>query len=503
MKFHHHIIHSKCASRSLLGAVSGALLVMGCSAADRELLGDALAGLGDGHSPGPRPGGSHSGGHHPGGSGGSDPDDCVASNTMDSLYAEVANDLANLDADDAIFTRYVSLANQANAKGCGSALDVDRAALNKLVNSLSIEPTVEAPVAVDQNQTLYRIDLRDYAWDRAIEVAGTQFADVWEALTASSPYAVPFVGDDADNSVADSGTLVPVLFGNALVAAASEPPLYYATLGIPADIDDFLSADLGVDVAADPAIRAGFLGTSPARAGTEFIAERFEIQVRAGAVWQISELGADLGELFDNPLGNPAGERELVFTLPNGLQGHVVADADGQGKGASEVVVDVLENDLQAKVARSYLREHAQGPAVEDQVRQFALDNPSNFTRQELAAILALYPPEARLARILAADRSIFAEALAGLGLDINDEPEPVAQAFVSFDADLDLAAAAGDLLVSPEQLEDNLVFLDPAFGVLDSGTLDRDDFTELYLQTLCILSSVVVENQPDVSLCE
>jgi hypothetical protein len=251
----------------------------------------------------------------------------------------------------------------------------------------------------------------------------------------------------------------------------------------------------------DPSIRAGFVGTSLARSGGEFIAERFEIQVRAGSVWQISELGPRNG-LLEDPLGAAEGERELVFTLPNGLQAHVLADADGQVRVSSEVVVDELENDLAAKVAHSYLREHAQGPEVEDQVRQFVTDNPSSFTPEEVAAILDAYSSEADLEQALAGDRSVFAQALQQLGLDIDDAPEPVAQAFVSFGSDVDLATAAGDLLVSEEFLRANLSLLHPALGVLDGGTRSRDGFTRLYLQSLCLFSTPL-ENQPDPNVCD
>jgi len=52
------------------------------------------------------------------------------------------------------------------------------------------------------------------------------FSDGWEAIIASSVYAVPFVGDEADDAVADSGTTVPLLFGDAFVAEVAKAPLY-------------------------------------------------------------------------------------------------------------------------------------------------------------------------------------------------------------------------------------------------------------------------------------
>lgn len=499
MKIARHNTRSKCLTRSLLGGLGAASLMLSCSAAD-DLLGDLFDHLDDGPS----------GGHHgPGGGGGSAPfTPCGnAPFTGDDLYAVVANDLARLDADDAQNARYLSVGNSAKAKGCGAALDNERAALNKLVNSLSTETTVSAPVPVDADLTLYRVDLRDYGWDRVVEVDGTDFADGWEAIVASSPYAVPFVGDDADDAAADSGTSIPVLFGNAFVAAASQAPLYYSLLGIPADLDDFLSQGLQIDVPSDrlndDVVRAGFVGSGPNGSAAESLAERFEIEVRAGAAWQIfAEAGGTLGDPFSDPLGTPDGERELVFSLPNGFQGHVLADAGGQVRTASDVLLDTNENDFRAKVARSYLRRRAQGVDVQDEVREFALQNTGEFTPAELERILAIYPEQAVLEQLLARDRDVFAQALAAAGLDI-DSPEPVSLAFLGFDADVDLATAAGDLMLSSEELEDNLAILDPALGVLgNGGRLDRDDFSALYLNSLCILS-IVNNNQPDSLLCD
>ncbi|MEY4549105.1 MAG: hypothetical protein RL685_5300, partial [Pseudomonadota bacterium] len=79
---------------------------------------------------------------------------------------------------------------------------------------------------------------------------------------------------------------------------------------------------------------------------------------------------------------------------------------------------------------------------------------------------------------------------------------DPVATVFLRFEDDLELAPAAGDLGVSTAELEDSLNLLDPVLSVLRRGTLDRDDFTALFVASLCELSSTL-ENQPDAAACE
>jgi hypothetical protein len=136
-----------------------------------------------------------------------------------------------------------------------------------------------------------------------------------------------------------------------------------------------------------------------------------------------------------------------------------------------------------------------------DQIRQFALDNSDDFSPQDLANILAQYPARGDLANILADDRNAFAAALTRIGIDIDAPPEPISQAFLDFDRDVDLATAAGALLVSPDDLADNLGLLAPAMSVLDGGFLDRDDFNVFYRNSLCTLS-VVNENTPEPGFC-
>jgi hypothetical protein len=43
---------------------------------------------------------------------------------------------------------------------------------------------------------------------------------------------------------------------------------------------------------------------------------------------------------------------------------------------------------------------------------------------------------------------------------------------------------------------------LDPVLSVLRRSTLDRDDFTQLYVPSLCVLSTPL-ENRPDDNVCE
>ena len=79
---------------------------------------------------------------------------------------------------------------------------------------------------------------------------------------------------------------------------------------------------------------------------------------------------------------------------------------------------------------------------------------------------------------------------------------DPVASVFLRFERDVELQDAAGDLGLTAAELERNLNLLDPSLAVLRRGTIDRDDFTAVFVASLCALSGPQ-ENQPDPVICD
>ncbi|HEU4578057.1 MAG TPA: hypothetical protein VFS67_07375 [Polyangiaceae bacterium] len=160
------------------------------------------------------------------------------------------------------------------------------------------------------------------------------------------------------------------------------------------------------------------------------------------------------------------------------------------------MLIDEQEADGKARIASSFFRSRAAGVQLEDEVRDFVRRNPRNFSAAERAAIRAAFPCQRQLQQLLAADAAVFGAALELVGLDIDSNPEPISQSFAAFAADLDLATAAGDLLLSPAELSDDLDLLDPALSALGTGgKIDRDDFDLLYRGAACRLGTVL-DNQ-------
>jgi mono/diheme cytochrome c family protein len=436
--------------------------------------------------------------------------------SFDDLYAEIANDLQTLDADDALTARYITLTNRFTAGICAdTSLDRDRQGLLKMVNALSTETTVEPPLPINSEETIYRIDIADYGWDQPVTVVNadgstTDFTDKWEAIVGNNPYAVPFVGDDADDAVQDSGTLVPVMLADSLLDTATIGNLYYALIDVNVQdtLDNFILNDLDIDVAQnlidEDQIRAGTTKSRISR--QDRVVQRDDINVRQGVLWQSFDFENDQNDsIFENPFDFAEGGTEAIFTLPNGMLGFIISDADGNIVEDSDILLDTNQANFRAVTSISCSNCHARGllPVV-DEVREIALANAlvSGLNNDEVEQLRAVYPEPEEFLRVVEGDSdSFYRRALSQANVEL-DGGDPVSSVFFRFDQDIRLADAAGDLGLTAEQLDQNLQLINPALNVLRNGVLDRDDFTQFYIDSLCILTAVN-DNTPDPALCQ
>jgi len=429
---------------------------------------------------------------------------------FDELFQEVNDDLRNADNDDQPFFRYISITNRFTAGTCADALDKDRDGLTKMMNMLSIDASIETPVPVNSDETLYRIDLRDFQWDRAVSVNGQNFADVWEAIAANNPYAVEFVGDDADDAKADSQTVFPIQFADQMMDVAIIGNLYYAIINVDVNqpLANFISVDLGIDVDQntldEEQIRAGTTKSRISR--QDRLVQRDDIEVRSGALWQSFDFEDNANEsIFEDPFNFTPGGTEAIFTLPNGMLGFIIADANDAIVEDSDILLDTNQNNFRAITSVSCSNCHATGfiPVV-DEVRDVAIANARDIglNRDEVEQLEGIYVSPQEFARQITDDSDqFFKNALQRAELPVQGG-DPVSNVFLRFDQDMRLADAAGDLGLTPDELSRNLNDLNPVLSTLDRNTIDRDDFTAVFVDSLCILSTTL-ENQPDVAVCD
>jgi mono/diheme cytochrome c family protein len=426
--------------------------------------------------------------------------------SFDDVYGEIQRDIVSQEADERVFIRYLGVSNRYNAGVCSQDLESERWSMSKLVNSLSTETGIRKPVAIDRNNLIYRIDIRDYGWDREVTldnqlladgtIGSVVFADGWEAIIASSDFAVEFEGDEADTIKELTETTVPYLFADAFVEQASVGELYYGLVDVPLTKDELL-LQLDVDVQEnfdqEIVVRAGF--TNSAISLQDRVVERHPQGLGGGGVfWDSFDFDPDVaGEsIFVDPFDFNEGGSESLFSLPNGLHAYVIFDANGVRQAETNLIVDKQQEDFIVRSAVSCMTCHAAGLNVfTDQVRGFAEDNVLEFDADEIELLREVYPSKTDMDRIIEEDRDLYNFALSRVGVPTAERRDPISDSFVRFNKDVKASTAAGDVHFPLEQFKDNVNRFDRALaGFRTDFVVDRDDWTGEYLATLCVVSA-------------
>jgi serine/threonine-protein kinase len=437
-------------------------------------------------------------------------------------------DMANQDEEDKPFTRYLTVTYASNAGLCGRPLQRQRYALFKGINSVSTETVVKQPVAIDQDELIYRIDIRDYGWDRQIDLqdndisdpANVDFNDGWEAIIANPEtaiYSVEYTGPQADDLKADAQTAVPFLPVNVFVEATEFGDLYYTLIGGRANIFDFELDVLGIDtteeIARDNLMRAGFENSGVSK--QERVLNRFDSNLGPGTSYWLSfdfdggnggdgaagfEQNVANDSIFANPLNFAFAGGEAIFSLPNGLQGYYVAAANGNrlAQAPIGVVIDPAQNNgLVTNGASCHSCHNAGMVTFTDTVRKYVEENKRDFDNETYESVMEQYVDPVTWKNAMDADSEMHVAALEKAGVP-RDTPDPLSRTYLDFQlGNIDINLAAGEFGIPADQLIDDLDILDPRLTVLEEGGhIDRNIQDATFLDSVCILQQVQ-ENQP------
>lgn len=229
-----------------------------------------------------------------------------------------------------------------------------RMGLSKAVNSLSSREAIFTPRPLDPDATVLAVDLRRLGWDRR---------HLWDEMLRLYPYGmVP--GEDSTpefrqkaREVFDlAGTEIPIVRADWFVANATRSPLYDLFLDLPGQARD-LEARLGVDVEADfrqATLRRAAVSKSRVSDFNRLV-DRHEAY--HGYYWKSYDFRSEEGtsRLTTHPLGptlprhpfpRQAFEHaggEIIFSLPNDLQGYLLVDR--LGKKIDPGPVDIVHDD--------------------------------------------------------------------------------------------------------------------------------------------------------------
>jgi mono/diheme cytochrome c family protein len=395
---------------------------------------------------------------------------------LDSKYVDeyIRADRQAVGERHARYLRYFSLVHLHNAGRPAEELETCRQAVAKLINSLSWHPRLTPPRPIDPAQLVLRIDLRDYQWN----------ARQWDKLVTAYPYRLPGERGGSD--------AFPVLRADWFVATAARPPLYYDLLQLPAtdrELERQLRVDVPNNIQEETAVRVGFNDSGVSQ--NNRLVERHDAAF--GAYWRSYDFSDNGGRqnLFERPLGPVPGQNafqhaggEIIFNLPNGLQGYLLVNGDGRRveRAPIEIVSDPKRPDRTVEAGLSCMSCHAKGIIPKaDQVRAHVQKNAQSFSRAAVQTILALYRPEAQTKALMAEDGERFCKALKAIGI-APDGPEPIAAMALRYEGAVDLALAAADLGLSADDFSARLQkapALSRALGLLllKGGTVQRPAF--------------------------
>jgi hypothetical protein len=391
-------------------------------------------------------------------------------------------DLQSINPRQRRFVRYVTLTNLYNAGRPEQEMETHRLALTKLLNSLSWHPRIGRLRPIDAAETIYRIDLRDYQWN----------ARLWDRILAFYPYRIPYNSAEAKACAVATGSELPHVRGDWFIATASRAPLYYDLLQLSTnerELERQLRVDVLSNIDEETALRAGFNDSGVSK--NNRLIERHDAAF--GAYWRSYDFSDNLDRqnLFDHPLGPAPGQNsfvhaggEIIFNLPNGLQGYLLVDGNGRrvDRAPVEIVSDPNRPDRFVESGLSCMSCHVRGIIPKaDQVRAHVEKNPNAFSKTDTEIVKALYPPEGKLRGLMDADADRYLKALAKTGLTINDV-DPVSAMARRYEATVDLALAAADIGLQAEEFSKRLAqsaVLARGLGPLlvPGGTVQRQVF--------------------------
>jgi serine/threonine-protein kinase len=444
---------------------------------------------------------------------------------VDTQIGLMAADIASLEETDQPFTRYLTINYSSNAGDCGRALQRQRFALFKGINSVSTGTRPIQPEAIDADETIYRIDIRDYDWDRQIDLLGdggsVAFTDGWEAIIADpnqAGFMIEYAGDQADDLKADAATRIPFLPVNVFIQATEFGDLYYALIDGRQNLFDFerevLNIDTVTEIEDNDLMRAGFANSGVSK--QERVLNRFDSGIAGGLNYWISfdfdggnggdgangfEQNVANESIFADPLDFAFAGGEAIFSLPNGMQAYYVAAADGLrlAEAPIGVVIDPAQNNgLVTNGASCHSCHNAGMITFTDTVRQYVEENKRDFDNETYESVMIQYVDAQTFQRQMDADSEMHVRALEAAGVPA-DTPDAVSRTYLDFQlGNIDINIAAGELGVPADELLREINTLDPRIGQLDleGGFIDRNIMDATFVDSICILQAVQ-ENQP------
>ena len=425
--------------------------------------------------------------------------------------ATILVDLNSATQDDRQYYRYFTLTHLYNEGLSELEIEDYRLGLNKLLNSLSWKKAISIPHVIGQSKSILRIDLRKFNWD------STQ----WNRLLSQYPYGVISNDSTAKAIYQSTSCRLPYVRADWFVSNAGLPPLYNDLFGLngglpksATELETLLNIDLKKNQAQRQVIRGGIPKGASGVSNNNRVVERHESPY--GYYWRSYDFRTNTGnqEVAAHPLDFKEAGGEIIFSLPNGLQGYMLVDEEGKriDVGPSDIV-DNSKNPQRAPTDPIAVRNgldcmscHSQGiKRFNDSIRESILQKDPKTVSFNYEHALALYPRQAKINEQLDIDTEQFVEAVKKCGRSPSDL-EPIVALQRQFVRSLDINMVAAEVGLKTEALRNALEKtpqLRNEFSSLlsSTGTIGRDTLEDKFglLVKHLSLGTYMVTNREDL----
>ena len=416
--------------------------------------------------------------------------------TPREILTSIESHLNSLSSFDRSFARYFTMTHLYNAAETPEILAEYRTALYKLVNSLSWGSGIINPQPIDPQATIFYIDLRHYEWD--VNVG-------WTKIEEAYPYHISF---DAPAHLALRNQLgrlqtqmktdVPSVHADWFIANASTPPLYHDLLSLPLtdrDLETRLEVDVARNLINAPGVRVWRAGLKNSGVSNHNrVLERHTS--RYGAYWKSYDFAGSVGtqNILTHPLNFTHDGGEVIFNLPNGLQGYYLVNSSGfrLDEAPINIVSNPAASDPTVRNGISCIGCHTEGmKTFEDEVRSVIESSPNPPYNK--AQALRLYVEQSVMDARVSEDMETYRVALEATGGEFAGV-EPVSRFHEAFQGPIDAAYAAAVVGLQTEtflaRIRENTGLQNVGLLALDNpnGSVKRDTWTSSFRNIISAL---------------
>ncbi|MDP9629923.1 UNVERIFIED_ORG: mono/diheme cytochrome c family protein [Ensifer adhaerens] len=442
----------------------------------------------------------------------------------DQFVEAALKDISKVSALDRQHMRYFSYRDQYNGMmGCEDdatfmkRMDVLAGGFKKLLNSLSYGPKLVVPAEVDgTNGLLVRVDLRELQWDNAD----------YDFLIKRYFYGVDPTSDASLQALStETHTQLPIMRIDWFMSNGARPEVYNRLMKLPTHIRELetrFKIDVDDNIRRRNVLRAGFADGSSGVSDHNRMLERHDMPF-GGYYWKSYDFAGDVGKQVLKRF--PHGPKELgaldaglvpfehdggemIFSLPNGMQGYYLSTAAGKQLDVGPTtIVSFRDRPIGKGVeivnARSCFDCHADGIlSKRDQLREHIATS-TLFSKDQQGVLLAMYVKQEELDEAYRKDRERFVEALQKLdvteptpdgGLQSKHAPgdaEIVTYFADKYEDELDFDALAAEFDMTPQQFSEAIkrvaevdvlrLGLDWVTTLEAGGTVPRNEVEQQY----------------------